>query len=309
MFNNYGILLAGILSAASVFALPGNTDQIREEPVACIGQDTGQEQTSVKDTSAVRKIPWNRMLVAGINLTQTAFDNWAKGGQNSFAWSVRLDAEFNRQKEHWGWNLTNNMLYGQSQQQGEKARSTMDKIDMNVVLTSRKIQFLNPYCSLGLLTQFATGYDYRKTPFEPKSDFFDPAYITQGLGAKVSYKNILDSHLGLGFKETVTWKYNQYSDDPGTEKKEKFKFETGIESRSHLNANLIKNINIRSKLDLFSSFEHLNIIDVIWDTQLVARLNQYVVVTLNLLMNYDKDVIDKVQIKEMMAIGLTYKFF
>jgi len=101
------------------------------------------------------------------------------------------------------------------------------------------------------------GYDYSQDSPVAKSNFFDPAYLTQDIGARVNIKTVFSSHLGVGLKETITSVYNQYSDDTETDEVEKIKVETGISSKSNLNAKIFKKFQIKSELKLFKPFEKL----------------------------------------------------
>jgi len=263
--------------------------------------------TTVKD-SLKAEPAWKGKLAGSANLTQTSYSNWAKGGENTIAWSIRIDGDATHTGKKWSWHFTNITLFGQTKQEAEPIRNTLDKVDMDGTVSCKINKYVNPFFSVGILTQLARGYDYKKTPAELKSDFWDPAYVTQSIGARIQIKKAVNSQLGMGFKETMTRDLIQYSDDPKTEKTERFKFETGITSKTHINAKLSSIFSVRSKLELFSSFEALDIVDMNWDTLLTAKLNKYIIVTLNVLLNYDKDVLNKLQFKEITALGLSYTF-
>ncbi len=67
-------------------------------------------------------------------------------------------------------------------------------------------------------------------------------------------------------------------------------------------------LSLKSKLELFSAFDDLDAVDLNCDVLLTAKLNKYVVVSLNMLFNYDKDVLRKLQFKEVTSVGLSYSF-
>lgn len=273
-----------------------------------IGFGLAQQGFSKEKKETEKKVQWQKKLIGAINLMQMSYSNWAQGGENSVAWSIRIDGEAKRNGGKWEWLFTNCMTFGQNKQEKLQARTTVDKIDMDGAITWKLGSRVNPYFGVGVLTQFSKGYDYKKTPAMPKSNFWDPAYLTQSAGARVRIKDVFNSQLGIGLKETMTDQYTRYSDNPNTEEVERFRFETGIESKSNLNVNLMQNLQVRSKLELFSSFEHFDVVDIRWDSIFTAKLNKYIVVTLNIQINYDKDVIDKIQIKEMAGIGFSYNF-
>jgi hypothetical protein len=137
----------------------------------------------------------------------------------------------------------------------------------------------------------------------------DPGYFTQSTGVGRKFGDILQSRLGFSVKETVTDDYPvPYADDPNTEEIEKTKTETGMESVTDLSLTLGENLLFESKLELFSNLEATNEIDVTWDNLLTAKVEEYLSVTLNVRLFYDRDISRTRQIKESVAIGLTYSF-
>ncbi len=246
-------------------------------------------------------------LTGTLNVSQNAYSNWEKGGQNAIAWNVRLEWDSGRNGGKLGVVYSGDLHFGQTKQEGEAARNSTDKIELDGLLTLRLGEIVNPYFGMGLLTQFGRGYDYKKTPFEPKSDFWDPAYLTQSLGMRMKMKS-LNSQFGIGLKETFTSMYRQYSDDPLTKKVESFRMETGLQSKTKFDAPITDGLSVKSTLELFSTFQHLNTVDMRWDTRITAKVAKYIIITLNVLVNYDKDVLNKLQIKELTEIGFQYDF-
>ena len=86
----------------------------------------------------------------------------------------------------------------------------------------------------------------------------------------------------------------------------------------------MENIKLVSKLDLFSNYgEHPERIDVNWEVLIALKVNEYISATVSTHLVYDHDIdiavdnngdgiIDAVgprtQFKEVLGIGLTYKF-
>jgi len=263
-------------------------------------EDKGKEE---------KKDKWRKKFNTSVSLTQSAYSNWEKGGENSIAWTIRIDGEVGKACHNLEWLFTSLMIFGQVKAEKENPKTTIDKIDIDGTISWKLGPYVNPYLGAGVLTQFTTGYDYKASPPNPKSKFWDPAYLTQSLGARVKVKNIMNSELGVGLKQTFTNKYNKYADNPQTDVIEKYKFETGITSKTRLNAKFVERLKMLLKLELFSSFENIDVVDMRWDTLISAAVNKYIVVTLNVQVNYDKDVLDKAQIKEIAGLGITYNFF
>jgi hypothetical protein len=63
-----------------------------------------------------------------------------------------------------------------------------------------------------------------------------------------------------------------------------------------------------SKLELFSTFKALDETDVNWDNTLQVKVSEYISVNINVNLIYDKDLSAKRQIKQTMALGLSYTF-
>ena len=125
---------------------------------------------------------WNLNLSSTLTVTQTAYHQWASGGSNVFVWVAGLDGSAILDTTYWNWANESKILFGQARQNGEAARKTDDLIDLESVLTYKKKEFLNPYLSLNFRTQMAPGYKYEQDRRIRISDFFDPAYLTNGIG-------------------------------------------------------------------------------------------------------------------------------
>jgi hypothetical protein len=273
------------------------------------GADEGQEQT----------VGWKKELVGAINLTQASFDNWAQGGENTLGWQLALNGNFTHRAPKHEWANGVKLAYGMTKIGDEDAVKSVDEIKLESVFAYKAGFFVDPYAAATAETQFSKGYKYEdvtdtagittevKTPI---SNFLDPAYFTQSAGIQRQYGEVLKTRLGAAIKETVTDKYPKpYADDPETEDEvEKTKVEAGAESVTDLNLKLSGNLLFTSKLELFSNLEATNEIDVKWDNLLTAKIEEYLSVNLNVKLFYDRDISKSRQIKQSLAIGLTYSF-
>jgi len=253
---------------------------------------------------------WKPDGVAGVNLSQIAFSNWAKGGENSLSWvffsniGLTYEGAIFKSKNNFKFAFGRTKL-------GEAAYRTNDnEIYLENVLTYQAGWSVDPYISNTFRTNVSAGFDY-KAATEPKvSDFFDPAYITQAIGFEYGKTKKFTSRLGLAFQETFTNKFRTYSDDPKTnDKMEAFKFETGIESVTGTEFLLDDNLLYTGKLRLFSRFDRLSVWDVRWDHLITANINKYLNVNFSMLILYEKDQSPKTQAKEALQVGVTYNLF
>jgi hypothetical protein len=252
---------------------------------------------------------WKNELVGALNLTHASFDNWAQGGEDAFGWQVALNGTFTHFAPKHEWANSLKLAYGTTKVGDQDARKSVDEIKLESVYTYKAGAFVDPYVAATAATQFAEGYVYSDTAKTAVSGFLDPGYFTQSVGIRRAYRDIVATRLGAAAKETITDKFPvPYTDDPETDEIEDTKTEVGAESVTDLNLKLSTNILFTSKLALFSNLEASNEIDVDWDNLLTLKVEEYLNVNLNVRIFYDRDVSTSRQIKESLAIGLTYSF-
>jgi len=249
---------------------------------------------------------WKNELVVNFNLTQASFDNWAQGGENTLGWQAGLNGKFTHLGAGHEWVNTAKLAYGMQKVGDEESRKSVDEIVLETVYTFNLGFFVDPYTAATARTQFSNGFEYEDSRKTAISGFLDPGYFTQSAGVERSYGKTLKSRLGFAVKETIADKY-PYADDSDTEDEiEDTKVEAGMESVTDLSLTLSENLLFTSKLELFSNLEASREIDVTWDNLLAAKVQEYVTVSLNVKVFYDRDLSAKRQIKQSLAIGLTY---
>jgi hypothetical protein len=159
-------------------------------------------------------------------------------------------------------------------------------------------------------SQFAEGFDYTTDPKTLTSKFLNPAYFRQSAGIKYDPSDKFSSRAGLGFKQTLvndTMFARLYTDDLETDEVEKLRSEIGLESVSVLTYQYKENIVYVTSLDLFSNLRAINEIDVRWENLITAEVSKYIAVSFNLQLYYDRDISIQRQLKQYLAVGLTYK--
>lgn len=259
-----------------------------------------------KDSTLYRWIP---SLVGGVNVSQVEFIDWAKGGENSIAWTLKGDFILIYKSENWRFKNQLTAEYGNTQIGESGARVTGNEVFMESVLSLNVGWGVDPFVSNMLRTQITKGYNYKTTPEIQISNFFDPGYITQSIGFTYDKHSNFTTRMGLAFKETFTKDFTQYSDDPETPlESEDFKFETGLESVTEAKLNLAENIDWKGKLRLFTRFENIDVWDVRWDNEIIAKVNSWLNINFEFILLYEKAQSLKTQMKEALQIGITYKF-
>ena len=81
------------------------------------------------------KFGWQNEMVGGLNLTQTSFDNWTQGGENSFAWQLNLNFKFVNDQEKFSWANSEKFCYDSTKTGDQKVRKSIDEIKLESVYT------------------------------------------------------------------------------------------------------------------------------------------------------------------------------
>lgn len=251
---------------------------------------------------------WQKEATVALNLTQSSFDNYRQGGENSTAWQFRTAAKFVNDQEKLNWANTGKFEFGNTKSGDKPAQKSVDEIKLESVLTYKVGRLLNPYLSAVGETQFAPGYDYGQTPKAEISKFMDPGYIREALGIGYKPSDIIQVRFGAAMKQTVADRY-AYADDPATPEIEKLKNEVGAESVVDFNYKVTAATQIKSKVELFSNLKAADQIDVIWDSDLTTKITKFIAFNFNVKLVYDKDVSPKRQLKQVMGIGISYSLF
>jgi hypothetical protein len=263
-----------------------------------------------QDTTEVTpEFGWKNELVGGINLSQTSFSNWVEGGENSMAWQLNLNFQFVNSQKKFNWANSGKLTFGQIKLGKEEIRKSIDEIKLESIVTYKLGILVDPYIALTGQTQFAPGYNYETDPKIQISDFMDPVYFQESFGIEYEPVKVIKIRMGGAFKQTITNNFPMpFADDPKTTEIEKTKNEFGAELVTKVQWNISDNLILSSKLELFSTLEKIKRTDVNWDNLITAKISKYFNINFNTKIFYDYDISRKRQIKQALALGLTYSF-
>jgi len=253
---------------------------------------------------------WTPSLIASANLSQVAFNNWTKGGDNSLAYSFGVD--WGMAYKASGWSFKNQLKgeWGQSKTGGEDAKITANNIFNETVFFYNPGWLFEPYVSDLIRTPLTNGYNYSSIPETQIVAFFDPGYITQSIGFSYDKSEMFKTRLGFAFEESFADKFAlHYTNDPETADLEKFKLETGIESISDVKYEVVKNVLYKGKLRLFSAFDRLDTWDVSMDNSFTAKVNSWLNVNFSYLIVHKVSESLKTQTQQALQVGIVYSLF
>lgn len=270
---------------------------------------------------------WKNSGIFSLNAAQSSFSNWSAGGQNSIALNGLVNLTANYKKNKSAWDNTFDFGYGMLQRDNGEDKKTWIKTDDKINITSKygyqasKVWY---YTALfNFKTQFTEGYNYLNASEKVKiSDFMAPGYLLFSLGMDYKPNDNLSVFISpVTMKSTIVndkelYEAGAFGVDPG--KKLRNEFGAYINAQ-YKKDEIVKNVNFSTKLDLFTNYlNNPQNIDVNWETLFVLKVNKFISATVstNLIYDDDTDYIDsegtnlgpKVQFKEVIGVGFTYKF-
>ena len=296
------------LLALSLLAFAGALAQQRT-PEEIEREKKYLEQSVKANADTSKHYGWNHTASGALNLTQVSFKDWVAGGSNTLAYAVVLQGSSVLTSERNVWTNNYRFAFGQARLGDQGLRKTDDDIYIESLLIFKVEPKVNPYAAATLRTQFAPGYNYSSTPESGVSKFFDPAYVMQSAGLEYRPVPEFTTRVGAALREVVTSQYTQYATDLTTNTVHKVWTRGGLESVSELNANVAENIQLVGRLELFAPFQSFDRIVVRNDYSIVAKVNKYISTGLTLDIINDVNVSARTQMKQALALGLTYTLF
>ena len=269
---------------------------------------------SAKDTV------WKTEGLFGLKMTQVSLTNWAAGGASSVAFDAQAVYSADYKKGRNIWQNRVELGYGMAKNEGEDARKANDKLYLSSTYGYQLHKSLYWSALANVSTQFDKGYNYAISNSEHISKFMAPGYLMVGTGITWTPK----PWFVMSFTP-ATWKGTLVMDtrlsdagafgvDPG----KKLFSELGANLKAEANQEIMKNVKLYSRLELFSNYlENPQNIDIKWDVQLNMTINKWLSTTLSTNLVYDDNIKiaqkdgtagSRVQFKEVLGVGLQFAF-
>jgi hypothetical protein len=264
---------------------------------------------------------WKFKSLYSLNGTQTSFVNWNAGGRNniSIIGAGSGSAYYTRDNIKW----TNDASFALGgikyfDNKGIGAQKTDDRLDLSSTFGMQLTKgFFLTFVS-SFRTQSINGYAYPNDSI-PVSRFMAPGYLNLALGADFRK----DDNFNIFFS-SIAIKSTFVMDDSlsakgsfGVEPGMRYRQEYGAYLKMKYNRPIAKNIEMKSKLELFSNYlNNPENIDVNGELLLLFRVNSLVSASAQWNLIYDDDVRitdsdgntgPRTQFKSVIGIGLSYK--
>ncbi|WP_428223786.1 DUF3078 domain-containing protein [Flavobacterium sp.] len=269
---------------------------------------------------------WKKQHKLGIDINQISFVNWNAGGTNSISGLLKGDIKRIYQYKNTKWHNELLFRYGINKQDGLRIRKTDDALVLNSTFGFRTDTISNWFYSakFNFNTQLTNGYQYPNTN-KAISSFFAPAYLFLGAGAEyINKEQNLKIYLSpLTQKSTFVLDTDLSNEGAfGVQKGKKYRNEIGFLVSAYHKDEVFRNVFIENRANLYSDYlNNFGNIDINWQIQVDMVVNKYLTANVGTHLVYDDDVkakeeIDgvlqtvgpKLQVKQIIGIGLTYVF-
>jgi hypothetical protein len=262
---------------------------------------------------------WKKGGQFALNFSQVSLTNWIQGGENSIAVNsfLNLYATYAKGKSIWDNKL--DLAFGTVKSGDQGFRKSDDKIDFSSKYGFQAAKKWYYSALLNFRSQITAGYKY---PDDSTiiSKFLAPAYITAGIGIDYKPVDYFSAYFSPVTGRLVIVNDKVLSDAGafGVDAGKKVKSGFGAALRIEFAKDIITNVNLKTKLELFSDYlDHPENIDVYWDVFIAMKINKWLAANLNTTLAYDSNtmITDKegntgprTQFKEVFGVGLTYMF-
>lgn len=253
-------------------------------------------------------------VVAAVKFTRMQFSNWKfEDGTSSYTWLFSYDADL---KNHWSvvdWRNKLNLALGYTWIDGVGKRKSSDKIFYETMADFNASEKIKPYIGARFESQFTRGYDYSEDEDGNEikttvSHFMAPGYVTQMAGIGYFPNDNFSTRLAFANRMTISSDY-AYADDPDTKKLEKFKDEPGLESITEFKYSFSEIVTFKSRLWAFVNFKGVDEIDGKWENLLAVSLSPLFEFQVSYDIAYDKDLDKDSQHKNVILVGVTWRWF
>ena len=263
---------------------------------------------------------WSHNGLAGFNLSQTAFTNWSAGGENTVADNIYFNGSLNYKKDKLSWTNDLSANYGQNFTQNTGWRKSIDNLNFASKLGHQITETVYYAALLDFKSQLADGYKYTDDDKTLVSKFLTPSYLNVSVG--IDYKP--NSHIAA-YYSPVAGKLTMVTDTLlseayGIDAGKKVKPQLGSIFKVNVDYTFFEDkVTLKSVLDLFTAYDDsFGKIDVNWDVLIGYNLTKLLTLTFQSTLKYDDDIKTadsegnirgaKVQFKEMVGLGISYKF-
>jgi len=261
---------------------------------------------------------WKHWSKFGINLNQASFNKeWNAGGVNSTALGGTIWHKSQYTRDNFDFLSEIDFRYGKIWNEDQLAKKNNDRIFWDNKLAYKLSKSWALYFSLTFESQFDAGYKYTKDEDGKEiidtitTNFMAPGYFTESFGLEYKPDNTFSLRLGTGTaRQTLIMdkrlKPLEGETRFGIEGEGSFKNDLAFQLTANLDRNLAKNLNLKSRYNMFADYRDVKDPDHRLDATLTAKVTSLVNVSLTGIMVYNSDEKPGIQLSQALAMGIVY---
>jgi hypothetical protein len=277
----------------------------------------GQEVDTLK-TDVEKENKFKFFGLTQFNFNQAYFENWVSGGENSMTGLFSVDYNINYLGEK-GWVWDNNLMLsiGTTYLSGNAFfRKADDRIEINSVLSKKVNTYWNYSAYFNFKTQMLPGYRYFKKDGEDQKEkisrILSPTIIQLGLGwyykeGDRAWFNVAPlAARGIFVSKDYTQNLSPGEKYFGVERGASSIVSMGASLSGLLQSNLMENITMDNKFNVYINYlNNIKNIDFEWNANIRLTVNDKISSNLIVHLQYDDDLISRLQIRELFGLGLS----
>ena len=277
----------------------------------------GQEVDTLK-TDVEKENKFKFFGLTQFNFNQAYFENWVSGGENSMTGLFSVDYNINYLGEK-GWVWDNNLMLsiGTTYLSGNAFfRKADDRIEINSVLSKKVNTYWNYSAYFNFKTQMLPGYRYFKNDGEYQKEkisrILSPTIIQLGLGwyykeGDLAWFNVAPlAARGIFVSKDYTQNLSPGEKYFGVERGASSIVSMGASLSGLLQSNLMENITMDNKFNVYINYlNNIKNIDFEWNANIRLKVNDKISSNLIVHLQYDDDLISRLQIRELFGLGLS----
>jgi hypothetical protein len=288
-----------------------------------------QTADSVDQEVTARDTAWKAGGLVSLTFSQSAFSNWAAGGENAYALNSRFNGFVNYKFQKVYWENALDLAYGFTDQKSTGFRKNDDFFELTSKYGYQAGGKWFYSAVLNLKSQFSRGFDYTVEPEETISDFLAPLYINLALGMDYKPNDNFSAFLSPANLKLVYVNDTVFSEKFSIETGKNLRTEVGFIAKIKYQKEIVENIDFLTKLDIFYDYLETSIIledgserlrspYVSWEVLINMQVFKALSVNLNTHLIYDETYRQtndagirenpKIQFKEVFGVGLSLKF-
>ena len=280
-------------------------------------QPSDGQQVDTLKTDVGEKNKFKFFGLTQFNFNQAYFKNWVSGGENSMTGLFSVDYNINYQGEGgviWDNNLM--LSIGTTYLSGNSFfKKADDRIEINSVLSKKVNTYWNYSAYFNFRTQLLPGFRYFKADGEDQKEkisrILSPAIIQLGLGwyykeGKMAWLNISPlAARGIFVSKDYTQNISPGEKYFGVERGATSILSVGASLSGRIQSTLMENITMVNKFNVYVNYlNKIENIDFEWNANIRLKVNDKISSNLVVHLQYDDDLISRLQIRELFGLGL-----